>query len=62
MWYVNADGQEGWVPSDILQLLTEEDTESSRESTPNDMLSNEASAENSEMSDDGNSSVLFSTY
>lgn len=53
VWYVNADGLEGWVPSGILQLLTDEDTGSSRESTPMDALSNEASADNSEMSDDG---------
>lgn len=52
MWYVNADGQEGWVPSDILQLMTDEDTESSRESTPQ---SAEMSAESSEVSDDGKS-------
>ena len=50
VWYVNADGQEGWVPAELLRLMTEEDIESSRESTPADLLS---SADHSEMSDDG---------
>lgn len=54
MWYVNADGQEGWVPSSILQLVTDE-ADSSREGTPNDVLSAEASADSSEVSDEGKS-------
>lgn len=57
VWYVNADGQEGWVPSNILQLLTDEGD--SRESTPNDLLSAEASADSSEVSDEGKSRRLL---
>ena len=54
MWYVNADGMEGWVPSDVLRLMNDEDLRSSSgQSTPIDLLSAEASADNSEMSDDG---------
>jgi translation initiation factor 2B subunit (eIF-2B alpha/beta/delta family) len=51
VWYVNADGQEGWVPFSILELVMDE-VDSSRESTPNDLLS-EVSAESSELSDEG---------
>ena len=52
MWYVNADGKEGWVPSNILRLLTEEEMQSSDgESTPTDARSIEVSADNSEISD-----------
>ena len=58
LWYVNADGMEGWVPSDILRLMGDEDFPSSGQSTPMDMLSGEVSADNSEMSDDGKSSLV----
>lgn len=40
------------MPAELLRLITEEDMESSRESTPADLLS---SADHSEMSDDGES-------
>lgn len=48
---MNADGKEGWVPSNVLRLMVEEDVGSSRESTPMDLLSAEPSAD--EVSDDG---------
>ena len=52
MWYVNVDGKEGWVPSSILQIMTDEDLQTSSEGTPTDTQSNEISADNSELSDD----------
>ncbi len=55
IWYVNADGMEGWVPSDVLRMMQEDEFQSSGQSTPVDALSAEVSADNSEMSDDGES-------
>ena len=48
---MNADGQEGWVPSNILKIIMDE-FDSSRESTPCGGISADASAD-SELSDDG---------
>ena len=61
MWYVNADGMEGWVPSDVLRLMVDDDFQSSGQSTPMDMLSAEVSADNSEVSDDGKSPNYIET-
>lgn len=55
IWYVNVDGKEGWVPSDTVRLMGENELESSRESTPGDPC---ISADNSELSDDGEWSGL----
>lgn len=45
---------EGWVPSNILRLVTEDEGDSSGQSTPMDILgSTELSADNSEQSEDG---------
>lgn len=54
MWYVNADGKEGWLPSSILRAMTEEEMMlTSGESTPVDikLSSTGASADASDMSD-----------
>lgn len=54
MWYVNADGKEGWLPSDILRaMMGDEATMTSGESTPSEVKlnSNGASADASDMSD-----------
>ena len=61
MWYVNADGMEGWVPSSILRMMTDDEfANSSGQSTPMDLLS---SADHSELSEDGEShSTATGTY
>ena len=54
MWYVNADGKEGWLPSNILRaMIGDESMMSSGESTPVDikLSSTGASADASDMSD-----------
>ena len=65
MWYVNADGKEGWLPSNILRaMIGDELIMSSGESTPVDikLSSTGASADASDMSDsDGESHNYFSS-
>ena len=55
MWYVNADGKEGWLPSNILRaMMGDEVTMTSGESTPagtTKLGSTGASADASDMSD-----------
>lgn len=54
MWYVNADGKEGWLPSNILRaMMGDEVTMTSGESTPSEVKLNStgASADASDMSD-----------
>jgi hypothetical protein len=54
MWYVNADGKEGWLPSSILRaMMGDEVTMTSGESTPSEVKLNStgASADASDMSD-----------
>ena len=54
MWYVNADGKEGWLPSNILRSMIGDDLVlTSGESTPVDIKfsSTGASADASDMSD-----------
>lgn len=53
MWYVNADGKEGWLPSNILRAMIEDDNTAvtSGESTPVKLSSTGASADASDMSD-----------
>ena len=54
MWYVNADGKEGWLPSNILRSMIGDDMAlTSGESTPADIKfsSTGASADASDMSD-----------
>lgn len=53
MWYVNADGKEGWLPSNILRAMIGDEMLTSGESTPVDTKLNStgASADASDMSD-----------
>ena len=54
MWYVNADGKEGWLPSNILRAMLGDDlTMTSGESTPAEVKLNSTgvSADASDMSD-----------
>lgn len=63
MWYVNADGKEGWLPSNILRAMIGEDVLTSGESTPVDikLSSTGASADASDMSDSDGTSVYHCT-
>ncbi len=46
------EGKEGWVPSNVLDIMNEYDGSSS-ESTPSGFRSDTVSADNSDLSDDG---------
>lgn len=47
------EGKEGWVPSNVLELVNDDDIASSSEGTPSGVRSGTVSADNSDLSDDG---------
>lgn len=53
MWYVNVDGNEGWLPSSVLRILTDEELGGSTATSPcrTKLSSHGASADASDLSD-----------
>ncbi len=34
-WYVNVDGKEGWVPCNVLRMMTDEEMDAFRDGSTN---------------------------
>jgi len=56
------EGKEGWVPSNVLEFMSEYDMTSSTSSTPSGFRSGTASADNSDLSDDGKKTLAWPLF